>query len=364
MLVLQTLFVFVRFFLQANRTIRSLSLHANQIGDAGIRALIVALSALPTFDTLTLDQNQITATGAALLGAWLQSNRTLTHLSVGGNSMLGDAGVVALAEGARTHSTLSQLHLWRVGCGDACIGPLVTSLRLGQPNAPLRVLNLTQNRIGDAGAAQLATALPTSPLRTLLLSGNSIHADGACALAHALKSCRSLRQISLHQQRASSSSSSSSSSKGNSSGGQSSALMSSQSSSSIPVISNLSAPAGIGERGLLALGISLLANEQIISLDGDERWPASQLSPVDPIDAPFLELHHLVQERYSRTEAAAISLRELQSRFDELSTQNTNLASAAAATAAAASAAISAAASSSSPSKKLVHFDQVGWRCF
>ncbi len=52
-----------------------------QIGDAGLRALLAALaSSQATLESLSLDQNQITAAGAALLGAWLAANKTLKYL--------------------------------------------------------------------------------------------------------------------------------------------------------------------------------------------------------------------------------------------------------------------------------------------
>ena len=61
----------------------------------------------------------------------------------------------------------------------------------------LRVLNLSQNKLGDAGAAAVASLIESSALEEVALNGNEIGDIGAASLAQAARKCSTLRKLWL-----------------------------------------------------------------------------------------------------------------------------------------------------------------------
>eukprot|EP00811_Abedinium_folium_P015021 NODE_2399_length_2219_cov_16.047323.p1 GENE.NODE_2399_length_2219_cov_16.047323~~NODE_2399_length_2219_cov_16.047323.p1 ORF type:complete len:643 (-),score=182.62 NODE_2399_length_2219_cov_16.047323:205-2133(-) len=122
----------------------------------------------------------------------------LTTLDLSENR-LGDAGVAALAPVLARHAcALSELDLGWNSVGARGAGALVAEVLTG--GSALRRLDLSCNDLGDAGASVLSTALACrgQALRVLRLDGNRIGAAGARALAIAIvaDACN-LRELEL-----------------------------------------------------------------------------------------------------------------------------------------------------------------------
>jgi hypothetical protein len=120
-------------------------------------------------------------------------------LRIGGNSAIGDAGTVALAAALRmamgsesgSKVVLEELDLSSCNVGDAGAEALAIAIALN-PDC-LRRLNLSNNKITNAGARAIGMALVDACLRSgvafeeIILDGNiGISDDGAAALAEAL----------------------------------------------------------------------------------------------------------------------------------------------------------------------------------
>eukprot|EP00811_Abedinium_folium_P011477 NODE_20627_length_789_cov_6.936556.p2 GENE.NODE_20627_length_789_cov_6.936556~~NODE_20627_length_789_cov_6.936556.p2 ORF type:complete len:138 (-),score=24.77 NODE_20627_length_789_cov_6.936556:13-426(-) len=83
--------------LDHNRTLTSLFLSRNEIGDAGAQALAKALRSNNHLEYLSLSGNEIGDAGAQALAAMLHQNRTLKDLCLYSNE-IGDAGTQALSK--------------------------------------------------------------------------------------------------------------------------------------------------------------------------------------------------------------------------------------------------------------------------
>jgi hypothetical protein len=112
-------------------------------------------------------------------GEALRVSGCLTALDMSLNR-IGDAGAQALGEALRVNGSLTTLDLSYNRIGDAGARALGESLRV---NGCLTALDLTSNRIGDAGAQAQGDALRVNGfLTTLDMSYNRIGAAGAQAL--------------------------------------------------------------------------------------------------------------------------------------------------------------------------------------
>jgi hypothetical protein len=171
---------------------RHLHLDESYVGDAGGRALAVALQAWPAplaLDQVRLRECDLTAAGsvppiaAALRRGFAGSG--LETLALTGNTGLGDAGIVALA--AVLPPSLTRLDFQMIGCGNAGMIAVAAAL---PPLLRLQELNCDDNPlIGDAGFSALAGALPQLPeLSYVCASGStSLGLEGAMAIAAALR---------------------------------------------------------------------------------------------------------------------------------------------------------------------------------
>ena len=205
-----------------SRTV-SLTLSDNPLGSQGVSALADALTIAPNLKSLALGGcPAVGDAGAAALAAALAHGAALTSLDISGCGV-GDAGVVSLAE-ALSSCQLAELSLRGVAAGgeggeegttppstlgDA--GAQALGRALASSSCPLRCLDagcvafadpsaaaalvgvtltsltLAGTRLGDAGAAALATALtPTLPLTTLDVAACGVGVAGVGALAAAV----------------------------------------------------------------------------------------------------------------------------------------------------------------------------------
>jgi hypothetical protein len=158
---------------------------------------------------LILPQNRITSVGTRHLSAGLLIHAALHTLDLSGNAC-GDHGSESLAVLVCSSPSLRVLNLRSNGIGPAGAAVLAAALvpyakdrcSAGAPpsrrcKVALAELDLSHNRIGDAGARSFAAALGkrACALRALDLSCNSITSRGARRLAAALSTNRALESL-------------------------------------------------------------------------------------------------------------------------------------------------------------------------
>ena len=209
--------------LSDNRTIRSLLLGTDGIGDAGAAEVAALVSKNPRLEILYLGCNAISGAGVAPLcdaiadsgavkGLWLKRNpigdegarhvarmlknapflRTLDLV----NTSIGPGGVKMVLEALlHENSAIERLYLGGNGIGSEQAAPIAELLRR---SSTLRALLLNVNLLGDEGVQQVADGLrENATLETLGLASNGISADGATALAAALRNHPTLTDLDL-----------------------------------------------------------------------------------------------------------------------------------------------------------------------
>eukprot|EP00049_Salpingoeca_infusionum_P015296 m.295310 g.295310 ORF g.295310 m.295310 type:complete len:467 (+) comp15853_c2_seq7:231-1631(+) len=207
--------------LTKNNTLTTLKLSANEIGDKGAVSLWKSLANNQSLTKLQLRNNQIGPDGAQGLDAMLKNNTTLTLLDLKGNK-LGDKGASVIAKGLQDNATLRTLYLEgnsiKTDGANAIFDTLQTQNSLIRlflqsnliddnaakslgaalaANTILTNLDLQDNQIGDAGAGYIAEGLETSALARLNLKGNLINDEGAGHLGRALEKNKALIFLSF-----------------------------------------------------------------------------------------------------------------------------------------------------------------------
>ncbi|XP_067056240.1 protein NLRC3-like [Acropora muricata] len=136
-----------------NSTLKCLVLRFNSIGDPGSLSFADALRTNSSLTKLDLYKNDIGALGTEAICKALQSNHVMTHLILDGNA-IGDSGAVALAEALKSPATqLSHLHL---GWGHfTSLGVKILSGAI-QTNRSLTHLTLKRSSISSSDTALAA----------------------------------------------------------------------------------------------------------------------------------------------------------------------------------------------------------------
>ena len=154
--------------------------------------------------TLRLRNRSLVAGTAPLLSGLMLRNCTLVTLDLKSNG-LGPTGAEALAEGIAQSRTLRHLNLAHNYIRPKGLQALAHAIHL---NKGLTDLDLSDNQAcgvvdegtgtyTTVGVKALAEAVGHSRLESIDLSNNRLEVRGAKVFAPALRSCRSLRQISL-----------------------------------------------------------------------------------------------------------------------------------------------------------------------
>lgn len=208
------------------RTLESLHLGGNGLGDEGIELLAASWrslnysSSLPQLRKLDLRYNDISGAGMTALCRALQQdgggacpNLRFLHME---RNAIGDDGCRALAEWMlwqpptarsndddRDSSSSSACRLEQVFLGANSIGPAGAAhlaQALQSNSSKLTKLYLEGNRIGEEGAAALSRALEnanhgdsaTAALKNLYVDNNNIGKEGSRRLAKALNSATAI----------------------------------------------------------------------------------------------------------------------------------------------------------------------------
>ena len=163
--------------------LRSLCLHNNGFGDAGMLALCEGMGrgAHPSLNTLVIGSNVVGLAGAeavaAVLSRGMLPRLEILCLSV---SPFGNEGMAALSPALRSLPRLKYLGLANCDIGDEGVASLVADLDKDDFKA-LEKLWLKDNKITDAGVTQLVAVINSGGLAKLSYDENFL----ACNLASA-----------------------------------------------------------------------------------------------------------------------------------------------------------------------------------
>uniref|UniRef100_A0A8C3WD49 NACHT domain-containing protein n=1 Tax=Catagonus wagneri TaxID=51154 RepID=A0A8C3WD49_9CETA len=184
-------------FLQVSQTLKELFVFANALGDTGIQHLCEGLRhPNDTVQNLVLSECSLSAACCESLAQVLSSTRSLTRLLLINNE-IEDLGLKLLCEGLKQPDCqLKDLSLWTCHLTGECCQDLCDAL---YTNEHLRVLDLSDNALGDEGMQVLCEGLkhPSCKLQTLWLA--ECHLTDACcgALASVLKRNENLTLLDL-----------------------------------------------------------------------------------------------------------------------------------------------------------------------
>ncbi|XP_072429061.1 NACHT, LRR and PYD domains-containing protein 3-like isoform X1 [Chiloscyllium punctatum] len=183
--------------LRTNRVLNELDLTYNQLKDAGVKQLSVALQDSDCeIETLGLWGNEFTHCCCEELALALKTNQSLRRLDLSCN-IIGDLGMKLLCASMKDDgSKIEKLGLHWTGLTEGCCEDLTSVLRTSQS---LTALELGYNNLGDLGVQQLSAALkdPKCKLRTLGLYCNNLTSACCPDLADALTVSSTLTELNL-----------------------------------------------------------------------------------------------------------------------------------------------------------------------
>ena len=182
--------------LAKNRSLRVLTLGANRCTDAACEALGAAITAQGSLETIDLKSNEITAVGLRPLVAAFAGLSSLRRLYLSANP-LGRAAADIIVQGFVHHEGLRILDLW------ACQLETNGAVRLSgllAASTSIEEWNLSENGIDNVGASALAKAIahPCKGLRVLDLTLNAIGNAGATELIEAAERNPLVQSLALH----------------------------------------------------------------------------------------------------------------------------------------------------------------------
>ena len=178
-----------------------LSKQHDKISDNDVRRLLRRLEGNDEIHTLVLSGG-LSRLGADALGNLLQSGTSALAALDLGNSELDDVAVKAIARGLGNNTVVHTLTLQGNKIGPSGAVALAAAL----PNASaLHTLDLQDNVVGSAGAKAFATALSAAEaplaLKTLMLGGNGIGDKSVTHLAGVFQQNGPLKVLDLSKNR-------------------------------------------------------------------------------------------------------------------------------------------------------------------
>ncbi|XP_040177441.1 NACHT, LRR and PYD domains-containing protein 3-like isoform X2 [Rana temporaria] len=186
----------LRSVILANRTLTSLNVRDNNLGDSGVKTLCEGLRDPGcTLQELILTSCELTQASCEDLRSVLLTNRSLTKLSLTWNS-LEDSGVKVLCEGLRDpHCPLQELDLYGCDLSSSLedLSSVITTSR------SLTKLDLTGNRFTDSGMKLLCEALrnPGCTLQTLRVGYCELTASCTEEVMAVINKNRSLNELEV-----------------------------------------------------------------------------------------------------------------------------------------------------------------------
>ena len=190
-----------------NPTLTALNLDDEDIKDKGMAVLVESLKKNRTIRSLSLAHTGLGAPSGPVLEDLLRHNSALTELDVSDN-VLGEAGVVALANSLRTshalapNRTLLRLRLKNCHGGPDGARALAQALAFNdnlRVGAKLMLLDLSGCQVLDPGIQALSACLQfNSSLVSLGLSYSGLRAPGVCALCKGVAANGTLTALDLN----------------------------------------------------------------------------------------------------------------------------------------------------------------------
>lgn len=177
------------------KTLKTLTIRQDAIGDGGAQALARALSANNvTLTTLTLAETSIGVDGVRSLAKSLESNTTLEVLLLPGNN-LGNEGAEIIWKTLAHNPSLKRISLASNGIDDKGLAGLPQAL---QTNTSLVALFLDSNQLSKRGGKLLSKGLKSNTtLSRLALTHNNLGKEGIEALGKGLRNNTALTELFL-----------------------------------------------------------------------------------------------------------------------------------------------------------------------
>jgi len=176
------------------RSLVTLHLADNRIGDRGIEKLVQTFSKCPMLSLLDLGSNDVGPEGARAIAGILPRCTQLVELNLHQNRIQ-KRGCAFLAASIGTCQMLEQIALGGNDIGDEGMTELAQSLPRCRA---LTLVGLNNNRISDKGIDALAKNLPKCrKLEAIRLNGNIIRCEGAAALADSIPRCTKIEKLHL-----------------------------------------------------------------------------------------------------------------------------------------------------------------------
>ncbi|XP_078390096.1 NACHT, LRR and PYD domains-containing protein 3-like [Cetorhinus maximus] len=181
--------------ISTNPSLTDLDLGVSQLGDSGVKLLSVALrNSGCKIQRLGLFNNNLTDSCAKDLASVISTNQSLTDLDLGGNP-LEDSGVKLLSVALRN----SGCKIQRLGLGDNKLTDSCAEDLASVFNRSLTDLNLGYNNLGDSGVKRLSVALrgPDCKIQKLDLQDNNLTDSCTEDLASVISTNQSLTDLNL-----------------------------------------------------------------------------------------------------------------------------------------------------------------------
>jgi len=178
-----------------NRTIKSLLLGTDGIGNAGAEKVAQLVTHNKNLETIYLGCNLIENEGVEKLAQALVTNTSVKGLWLKRNP-IGEEGARHIAFVLKTNRHLRTLDLVNTQIGTAGLKAVCETL--AADNQTLERLYLGGNQINAEGAGYLARMLHTNKtLKALLLNVNELGDEGGCILADAMRHNDTLEELGL-----------------------------------------------------------------------------------------------------------------------------------------------------------------------
>ena len=129
-------------FLRVTKSLESLNISTNAIGDNGALAIAESLQINNSLLQLIISRCEITCDGAVGISNMLKKNKILKYLSIY-NNLIGDYGITVIAEALFINTNLKKLNLRWCGFGNKGAKSLI---KLLQTNRCLNELNIANNQ--------------------------------------------------------------------------------------------------------------------------------------------------------------------------------------------------------------------------
>eukprot|EP01103_Thecamoeba_quadrilineata_P014209 TRINITY_DN4172_c0_g1_i1.p1 TRINITY_DN4172_c0_g1~~TRINITY_DN4172_c0_g1_i1.p1 ORF type:complete len:1170 (+),score=264.54 TRINITY_DN4172_c0_g1_i1:105-3614(+) len=185
----------LRPFLEKNATTEKWSSESNKLTDRGVKAIIHGLKSSQGLSSFNFANNGLSEISTLLLKSLLEKNLVITELNISHNK-IGDAGLGTMLNGLRANKGLRNLDLCHTGITGKTVVPLLLWMA---ETAQIRELDLSENNLGDTVGKELVKIVGTpNGLVTLRFRETKIGSKTLEEICEGLGSNKSLRSLHLN----------------------------------------------------------------------------------------------------------------------------------------------------------------------